>query len=149
MKHEQHHLTLFVLLLIASIVSFSCNKGTNKDKVSETKRIKTTEKTSSCNTKSKWIEYRKETNSVWDIAPYDNCYIIIEDSIFSYYREGILLQKRTMVKDGYFYFFIFKEKPEDHITFDEYNNIAILSRDGDEGTREYFELDKEYDDNSQ
>ena len=77
-----------------------------------------------------------------DTLPYNNCFIIIENDNYNYFREGELLENRTMVRDGGDYVFSFKEKNDDYIYFSANYDTISLFRDRYDGLREYFILDE-------
>jgi len=87
----------------------------------------------------KWTEYKKTpVINQLDTVPYKNCYIIISGNDFSYFREGKLVEKRTMVRNEKFKYEVynFKEKPDDYLCLDSLE--IVLKRDNYDGLHEYF-----------
>ena len=92
----------------------------------------------------KWIEYKKiPVMNQLDTIPYKDCYITIEDQELSYFRDGKLLEKRTMVRDKSFEYevYSFKENPDDVLQYlDVKGERLVLKRDNYDGEQEYFLL---------
>lgn len=92
----------------------------------------------------KWVEYKKvPVMNNRDTLPYPNCYIIIKQDSFFYYRYKKLYEKQLLVRDKKYIdtVYTFKQKPGDLLLFDGVNNkYCLLKRDYFEGDYEYFKM---------
>lgn len=92
----------------------------------------------------KWVQYKKiPVDNKFDTIPYRDCYITIDGNVFSYFREGDLIEKRILIRDGNFEYevYTFKEKPDDFLQYlDIEGKRLVLKRDNYDGVQEYFVL---------
>ncbi len=102
-----------------------------------------TEKTGMVKAK-KWVEYKKiPVMNNQDSLPYPNCYIIIKQDSFFYYRYKKLYEKQLLIRNKNYIdtVYTFKQKPGDLLLFNGVNNkYCLLKRDYFEGDYEYFKL---------
>ena len=132
-----------ILLLLSTIAITLLCKNNNKNEKKYERYIDITTNNKSTR---KWVEYKKiYPFSIQDTIPYHNCYIIIENDKFFYYKEGKMEEYRTMIRDTLYHYetYRFKEKEDDILQF--YNNdqdTVVLFRDNYDGISEYFKYDK-------
>jgi len=147
------NLLIIIYLTFSFLLYCSCNLNNNeiKERIKDSLEIISGEyqldhskdKQPICREYKKWIEYKKVIPINYeDTLPYNNCFIIIEKDNYKYFREGELLENRTMVRNGGDYSFFFKEKIDDYIFFSSNYDTLFLSRDRYDGLREYFLLER-------
>lgn len=155
-----NRIVLYILFASFPFLYCSCNFNNNeiKEKILDSLEINSGKsqleqiKTKQPESKNihKWIEYKKVSPVYFeDTLPYNNCFIIIERDNYKYFREGELLENRTMVKDGGNHVFSFKEKIDDYIFFSTNYDTISLFRDRYDGLQEYFILDEIFYQNKQ
>ncbi|NNT71582.1 hypothetical protein HKT18_05055 [Flavobacterium sp. IMCC34852] len=140
-----------IRLILVSLFLISCNyKHNNDDKilaedsmqVIKNDAIVLSDRMPSLT--KKWIQYKKvPTINQLDTLPYRDCYITISGEVFSYFKEGKLVEKRTLIRDRNFKYEVynFRENPDDYLQYlDIKGKKVVLKRDNYEGEQEYFIL---------
>ncbi len=101
-------------------------------------------KDSICDTVNIWEEYRcfRPTNPTKQgSAPYPNCFLIIKDKQYFYFRDGELVEQDSLSLSPKYKFTVFvgKNSPDDIIQYLNENGDSIaLFRYNFDGEREYF-----------
>lgn len=136
--------TICVIFLLLSTVVITNLCKNNRTEIKYSRHIY---KITNNKTMRKWVEYKKiPPYNIKDTIPYHNCYIIIDNNRYSYYKEGKLEESRTIVRDTLYHYktFRFKEKEDDILQFlNDAQDTVVLLRDNYDGIFEYFKLTNE------
>lgn len=123
---------------------FSCKYEKKDDINSMEKNTKIVEENLGSNNKvqshNRWTQYkRRPVGNINDVEPYQDCFFIIKDGNFFYYKSSKLIYADRFKFDKELNRTLFEKHSLDEIIFKNKDSTeAILKRDNYEGEYEYF-----------
>ena len=124
---------LLLILLIAFM--FGCSKETNhKNEIVVNKKINKFDN-------NVWKQYKCFRPTEILSTPYNQCYLLIYGHRYYYFKNGILEESDSIVRDLKYSFPLFRatNKTDDYIQFLDFKGDSlVIVRDNHDGKQEYF-----------